>query len=98
MEAMGSGVAVVASRLSGIPELVEDEQCGLLCPPGDAQALADALERLYKDGELRQRFGQAGRYKVIHEFDLYKNAATLAQQIRKEVTTDVEIMSSCDRK
>jgi colanic acid/amylovoran biosynthesis glycosyltransferase len=84
MEAMCSGVAVVASRLSGIPELVEDEQCGLLCPPGDAGALAVALQRLYHDGALRQRLGQAGRRKVLAEFDLYQNAALLVQQMRLE--------------
>jgi glycosyltransferase involved in cell wall biosynthesis len=84
MEAMGSGVAVVASRLSGIPELVADEQCGLLCTPGDASDLASALQRLYENDQLRQRLGQAGRNKVMDEFDLSKNAATLAQHFRME--------------
>jgi glycosyltransferase involved in cell wall biosynthesis len=84
MEAMGSGVAVVASRLSGIPELVSDERCGLLFTPGDAPALASALQRLYDDSQLRQRLGQAGRKKVIDAFDLSKNAATLARHFRME--------------
>ncbi len=79
MEAMGSGVPVVASNLSGIPELVEHEQSGLLVPSRDAQALAEALERLYLNPTLCQRLGQAGREKVLREFDLYSNAGTLAQ-------------------
>ena len=78
MEAMGSSVPVVASGISGIPELVEDGKSGFLVAPRDVKSLTEAIERLYQDPELRQRFGQAGRQKVITEFDLYKNAATLA--------------------
>ena len=78
MEAMGSTVPVISTRLSGIPELVEHEQSGLLTEPGDVEALAAALVRLYQNPELRQRFGQAGRAKVTGEFDLTINAAQLA--------------------
>jgi colanic acid/amylovoran biosynthesis glycosyltransferase len=81
---MGSGVPVVASNISGIPELVEHERCGLLVPPRDPQGLAAALERMYNDPTLRQRLGQAGREKVVHEFDLYSNAAMLARHFSKE--------------
>ncbi len=79
MEAMGSGVPVVASNLSGIPELVIDGQTGLLVAPGDAEGLAQALEHLYHNPDLRRRLGQAGREKVVGEFDLFKNADALAQ-------------------
>jgi glycosyltransferase involved in cell wall biosynthesis len=79
MEAMSCGIPVVASRLSGIPELVEDEQSGLLVPPGDAGTLAEALQRLHDDARLRQRLGEAARQKVLQEFNLFKNAETLAQ-------------------
>lgn len=82
MEGMGSGVPVVASDLSGIPELVSNEQCGLLVAPRDAQGLADALERLYRDPALRRQFSTAGRAKVLNEFDLTLNAAHLAQLFR----------------
>jgi len=80
MEAMGSGVPVVASGISGIPELVEDGHSGLLVPPRDSVAIANALERLYHDVRLRKRLGQAGREKVLSEFDQDKNANTLVQQ------------------
>jgi glycosyltransferase involved in cell wall biosynthesis len=86
MEAMSCGVAVVASRLSGIPELVADEQSGLLVTPGDAGALAQALERLHNDAGLRQRLGEAARQKVLLEFDLFKNAATLAALFKSVAT------------
>ena len=78
MEAMACGLPVVASRLSGIPELVHDGECGLLAPPGDADALADAVQQLYCDQGLRARLGQRGRERVRREFDLYINAAQLA--------------------
>lgn len=82
MEAMGSAIPVVASRLSGIPELVDDGQSGILVEPRDSAGLADALERFAKDPALRQQFGQAGREKVLREFELNNNAATLIRLFR----------------
>ena len=79
MEAMASGLPAVSTRLSGIPELVEDGHTGLLVPPADAVALADALERLARDPELRRRMGAAGRAKVVREFDLRVNTAALLE-------------------
>ncbi len=84
IEAMSSGVPVIASRLSGIPELVVHEQTGLLTTPRDAASITDALERYYHDPALRKQLGQAGRQKVAEEFDLYKNAAKLIQHIGSE--------------
>ena len=78
MEAMASGVPVVASRLSGIPELVEDGVCGLLVPPGDASALAAALRRLAADPALRQSLGDAGRARILSDFDLERSTRELA--------------------
>jgi glycosyltransferase involved in cell wall biosynthesis len=84
MEAMACKLPVVASRLSGIPELVKDGKTGLLVPPGDAEALAEALAYLYKQPEKRQQLGQAGRERILQTFDLHKNAAELAQRFQKE--------------
>jgi glycosyltransferase involved in cell wall biosynthesis len=83
MEAMGSGVPVIASAISGIPELVEHECSGLLTPPRDAAAIAAALEQLFRNPELRHKLGQAGREKVVQEFDLARNAALLADHFRE---------------
>lgn len=77
MEAMASGVPVVASRISGIPELVEDAESGLLVEPRDVEGLSAALERLLRDEDLRRRLGASGRAKVEREFDLHRNAALL---------------------
>jgi glycosyltransferase involved in cell wall biosynthesis len=79
MEAMASGVPVVASAISGIPELVEDDVSGLLVPPRDATAIAEALRRLQLDPPLRRRLGAGGRDKVLREFDVRDNALTLAR-------------------
>jgi colanic acid/amylovoran biosynthesis glycosyltransferase len=78
MEAMASGVPVVASRLSGIPELVRHDQTGLLVPPGDPAALARSLTRLVADPRLRRRLARAGRELVVREFDVHCNARELA--------------------
>jgi glycosyltransferase involved in cell wall biosynthesis len=80
MEAAASGKAVVASRLSGIPELIEDGRQGLLVPPRDARTLADALERLYRDPKLCERLGREGRKKVLAHFDLSQTATELARR------------------
>jgi glycosyltransferase involved in cell wall biosynthesis len=63
LEAMRAGLPCIASAIpgSGVGEVVVAEQTGLLTPPGDATALAEALERLGNDVALRHRFGEAGR-------------------------------------
>ncbi len=78
MEAMAAGLPAVASRLSGIPELIADGQDGLLVPPGDAEALARAVARL-ADADERRRLGAAAQRRVRAEFDLAANVAQLAQ-------------------
>jgi colanic acid/amylovoran biosynthesis glycosyltransferase len=78
MEAMASELPVVATRISGIPELVEDGASGLLVPPEDPAALAGALQRLAADPALRARLGAAGRRQVAEAYDLGANAARLA--------------------
>ncbi len=83
IEAMAAGLPVVASRLSGIPELVTDGKSGLLAPPGDVAALAAAIRRLHDDPALRQRLGQAARAAVEREFDLHGNVALLARQFQE---------------
>lgn len=85
MEAMASGAPVVASRLSGIPELVDDGESGLLVPPGDAEAIAAAIERLAADPDLRRRLGDAGRARVLEDFDLVTNATRLVERFHAEV-------------
>ena len=68
LEAMSYGVPVVASDIGGITDIVEHNQSGLLVPPGDSAALAQALERLSRDAALAQRLGAAGEQRVRSAF------------------------------
>jgi glycosyltransferase involved in cell wall biosynthesis len=70
MESIGAGKPVVATRVGGVPEIVRDGIEGLLVPPGDPTALADALLTLLRDPGLRERMGSAGRERQRTEFDL----------------------------
>jgi glycosyltransferase involved in cell wall biosynthesis len=69
-EAQARGIAVVAAEVGGIPELVENDVTGLLCPVGDYAAFAKAVDRLAADPALRQRLGAAGRARVQREGDV----------------------------
>jgi len=64
LEAMATGLPVVATRVGGIPEVVEEGRTGLLVPAGDVRAMASALDRLLSDENLRDSYGKAGRMKV----------------------------------
>ena len=68
-EAMACGRPVIASRVSSLPELVIDGVTGRLVPPGDADALRDAMIELIADPEARERLGQAAVDRVETEFD-----------------------------
>ena len=70
MEAQSQGLAVVSSQLPGVGELIEDRGNGLLAPPGDAAALAQALETLIRDPEQRWQMGLAGQARVRRDFDM----------------------------
>jgi glycosyltransferase involved in cell wall biosynthesis len=69
-EAMASGCATIASRVGGIPEIIEDGKSGMLVAPGDPRALAGGLRRLLSDPGLRGRLAQEGRSRVIERFPL----------------------------
>lgn len=68
LEAMAVELAVVATPISAIPEAIEDGRTGLLVPPDDAEALANALLRLARDPALRRRLGTAARATVLARF------------------------------
>ncbi len=78
LEAMASGLPVVASAVSGIPEAVDDGASGLLVAPGDAGALARALARLGEDRRLVASLGSGARRTVVERFDRRVCAQQLA--------------------
>ena len=68
LEAMATGLPVVATRVGGNPELVTPGESGLLVPPGDSESLAGALAQLVADPDLRQSMGEAGLARVRRDF------------------------------
>jgi len=70
MEAMALGKACISTRLSGIPELIEDNVNGLLAPPNDVQGVAERLEMCLKNPSLRERLGNAAKRTVQSKFNL----------------------------
>lgn len=65
LDAMAAGLPVAATRVGGVPEIVQDGQTGLLVPPRDPTALSEAMTRLALDRELRARLGNGGKIKVL---------------------------------
>ncbi len=86
IEAMAAGTPVVASAVSGIPELIEHDVNGLLVAPEDARQLADALVRLHDDPKLAQRLATHGRRTVEARFDGDRLATKLADLFREALT------------
>jgi len=63
-EAMSTGLPIVATRVDGAPEAIEDSVTGFLRPPGDVEGLAEATVRLLRDEDLRRRMGREARRRV----------------------------------
>jgi colanic acid/amylovoran biosynthesis glycosyltransferase len=81
MEAMAMGVPVVAPRITGIPELVQDGICGFLTPPGDTDCLAERIQMLVEDEDLRNRLATAGLRMVADNFNLSIESGRLVEVI-----------------
>jgi glycosyltransferase involved in cell wall biosynthesis len=87
IEAMASGLPVVASNLNAVPEMVSDGISGLLVPPNDAAALATAIEGLGRDPERRHQMGLEGRRIAEQKFDVVANANRVLD-VLKQVADD----------
>ena len=75
MEAMAMKLPVVTTRSGAIPEVVENGVTGILVPPRDEQALAEALSGLIGNDALRETLGRNARKRVEERFDINKNVA-----------------------
>jgi len=83
IEALICETAVVSTRISGIPELIEDQRNGLLVPTRDERAIADAIQKLLENPGLRKEYGLRGRKKVTDEFNVYKSSRQLWSLIER---------------
>jgi glycosyltransferase involved in cell wall biosynthesis len=90
LEAMAAGIAVVATDVGGIPEVVRDGETGRLVPFGDASALAAASLSLLSARERRLEMGQAGRRRVQSEFGIARMAREL-DSLYREVTGGFDV-------
>ena len=81
-EAMALGTPVVASRIAGIPEALDDGRCGVLVQTKDATALAEGIARLLGDPALRLTFAERARRRTEELFDMWRNGAHLAEHLR----------------
>ncbi len=90
MEAFASGLPVVATSISGIPELVRPHETGYLVPPADAAALAGQLRNVYTNPAQARALAQAGRALVLREFDLAGNVQKLAAHFMSVVSFSSE--------
>jgi glycosyltransferase involved in cell wall biosynthesis len=82
-EAMAAGLPVVTSSVSGVPEVIEHGRTGLLVPPGDPQALADAAGTLLTDAELRRALGQAAQAFAVENFGLETSVEPLLDRFQE---------------
>jgi len=81
-EAMAVGTPVIASDVSGIPELLDHGRCGILVPPKDVTGLADAIQRLLTNPTLRRRYADDARRFAEENLDMWRNGARLAEHLR----------------
>lgn len=79
IEGMLAGRAVIASGVQGLAEIITDGETGLLVPPEDAAALADAMQRLIEDAPLRQRLATAGQLHAATEFSVERYGQRLVE-------------------
>jgi glycosyltransferase involved in cell wall biosynthesis len=86
MEALAAGCPVIATRVAGVGELVEDKVCGLLVAPGDQDGLTNAILELAEKPELRRRMGEVGQTRVRENFDSKLEAAKLLSLFGRSVT------------
>ncbi len=97
MEAMAAGKPVIASAISGIPELVKHETNGLLVDAAYPQRIETAIRRLIDDPALRERMGAAGRQTVRQFFDIRRTAASLAMLLDRTKEIDQPHATTVER-
>lgn len=93
LEGLSHGLAVIATPVGAHPEVIEPEVSGILVPPGNVEALADALVRLVDDEDLRQRLGAGARRCFLDKFDV-RGYATRLGQLHASLLSDTRDFST----
>jgi glycosyltransferase involved in cell wall biosynthesis/tRNA A-37 threonylcarbamoyl transferase component Bud32 len=91
MEAMAAGVPVIASAISGIPELVRNEICGILVDATNAEQLAISIRRVTENNELRATLARAAQEKVRQEFDVRRTVTELIDLLDRNAAAAPEM-------
>ncbi|MFI3190103.1 colanic acid biosynthesis glycosyltransferase WcaL [Crenothrix sp. D3] len=85
MEAMAMEIPCITTTITGIPELIQQGQNGLLVPASDSQSLTQAIKQLAENPALRQQLGTAGRLKVLSDYELSKNTQYLHEKLTQRL-------------
>ena len=91
LEASACGVPVVASKVGGLPEVVQDGVTGLLVPPADHVSLADALEGLLKNRTLRRQMGEQGR-QFVHDSYAWDTTALTVEALYERIVSPAAVV------
>ena len=78
MEAMATGLPVVSTNIGGIPEMIIENETGFLLQPGDAAAMADAIQTVFNDCSSAARLGHSGYERARTLFSIEKNVRELS--------------------
>lgn len=95
VEAMAMRVPVISTDISGIPELINHNLNGLLVPEKNALAMANAIEKLLLDPDLRQQLGDAGRARVCKDFDSQVTTLALKDLFNDQLAKESEVLHEC---
>jgi glycosyltransferase involved in cell wall biosynthesis len=95
VEAMSMQVPVISTDISGIPELIDNNINGLLVPEKNAEAMADAIEKLLVNPALRQQLSEAGRARVCKDFDSQLTTLDLKELFINRLANGREVLHEC---
>ncbi|CAG7856442.1 colanic acid/amylovoran biosynthesis glycosyltransferase [biofilm metagenome] len=95
VEAMSMQVPVISTDISGIPELIDNNINGLLVPEKNAEAMADAIEKLLVNPALRQQLSEAGRARVCKDFDSQLTTLDLKELFINRLAKGCEVLHEC---
>jgi glycosyltransferase involved in cell wall biosynthesis len=86
LEALACECPTISTKLSGVPEIIEDQASGLLVEPGNDRALASAIRRILTDRSLAAQLGQNGRRRAEEKFSIRRNVAVMHRWLRTKAT------------